>query len=237
MASQEHTPIVFTIHVSQRNWDEDFGGWLCPALRIPGAEVDGIFTKGRRAGEDDYRVERDNQVVRWLAPEPKPVEATISIKLTKELSSQEQTDKWRRRAAVFASVATILAAVITVSPFYLLRQTPQTSNLNGHGAAEHAVFNLSPVYGDCGLVTVNGSIEMPARSQEKVTRLHWDWGDKSKGDDSFFPATHHYSQNDTYTVKVTAYISNNETDEKDIKVVVNNANQANCPRAGSSPHS
>jgi hypothetical protein len=56
-----------------------------------------------------------------------------------------------------------------------------------------------PEYGGCGVVTINGYVDTapPAES------LTWDWGDGTLSQ-SWFPASHRYAANGTYTVTVAA---------------------------------
>jgi len=233
MSSSNQTPIVFTVAVDQDDWDKQLGGWRCSALRIPGAQVDDVFVEGSRVDESWYEAMYKHAIIRWIRQNP-PEKALIIISLTEELSTQGRTDKWKQTSIkwkkvsirwkkvsiILTFISSILAVLIPVIFQYASRTPP------AHPTG-HAVFNLQPVYGDCGLITVNGSVEMPAGSQEKIARVRWDWGDGSTVD-SFFPATHRYSQNGTYTAKVTAYVGNNETDENNIKVIISNAGQANC---------
>jgi hypothetical protein len=51
-------------------------------------------------------------------------------------------------------------------------------------------------------VTINGVVTSPCN--DPVQRINWDWGDGTSND-SWFPATHVYSQSSTYVVTVTAY--------------------------------
>jgi PKD domain len=225
MSSSDQTPIVFTVAVDEDDWDNLFGGWRCSALRIPGAQVDDVYAKRGRVDKSWYEVHK-NAMIKWVRENP-PEKALIVISLTEELSTQGRTDKWKQTSIRWKKVSitlTFISSILVVlipAIFQYASRTPPTHPTG------HAVFNLQPVYGDCGLVTVNGSVEMPDGSQEKITRVRWDWGDGATVD-GCCPATHRYSQNGTYTAKVTAYVSDNETDEKNIVVNISNANQANC---------
>lgn len=78
----------------------------------------------------------------------------------------------------------------------------------------------APQYSGCGVVTVNGYVDTapPADS------LTWEWGDGCVTQ-SWFPATHHYAENDTYAVVVTASPTG-ETDQ--VSAVIVNAENPTC---------
>jgi hypothetical protein len=216
MRALEQTPIVFTVAVSQNDWDAELGGWRCSALRIPGAEVDNVFVEGTSMDKTRYFVWREYEMIRWTS-KPEPKTATISIKLTEALSTKKKTDFWK----TFSALAPIVAALITVMLSYFLLHT--TVNPITGDSREPVVFDLStPVLGQCGTVTINGSAKMPTGSRRRITRLLWDWGD---GDilDSPFPAIHRYKRNGIISVKLTAYTSNNETEDRTIPVNITTA--------------
>ena len=54
-------------------------------------------------------------------------------------------------------------------------------------------------------VSVNG-VTSPCTPSASIARIHWDWGDGMQ-QDSWFQATHSYSQRGTYTVSVTSFQS------------------------------
>jgi PKD repeat protein len=90
-------------------------------------------------------------------------------------------------------------------------------------------LNVSdPVYNDCGNVWINGGVDTDP------VGIVWDWGDGSKST-SWFPATHRYSTNGTYTVKVTAAGCNTLT-ETTIAEIINVEDPPNCPPAGTQIH-
>ncbi len=220
MPAREQTPIVFTIAVSQGDWDAKVNGWRCPALKIPSAEVADVFVDGSRVDKTRYFVWRENEMIQW-SNLPQPKKATISFKLTEPLSTQRKTDFWK----MVAALAPVLAALITVMLSYFLLHT--TVNSTTGDSREPVVFNLSsPVYGECGGVTINGSVEMPTGSRRRITRLLWEWGD-GHSVDGFLPVTHRYSQNEKYSAKVTAYAGDNETEGRTILINITNVNP-NC---------
>jgi hypothetical protein len=106
--------IVFTVTVSENSWDEQLGGWRCPALRIPGAMIDAVYESGSRVDSSWYEVLGDHKIVRWTR-ESRPAEVTLSLTLTLELSTKDSTDHWKKMAIALPAVATVLAALITAS--------------------------------------------------------------------------------------------------------------------------
>jgi|SRR5947209_233152 len=216
MPAQRQTPIVFTVAVDHEDWDKHLGGWRCSALRIPSAQVDDIFVEGSRIDESLYEVDRKNEVIHWKRRDL-PERARFSISLTETLSTQELTLRWKKLAIILPFISAILVALIAGSFVYFPSRVPTNSR-------EGIVLNLSPsVLGECGIVTINGSAEMIAGSQGKVTRISWDWGDGVIVD-SFFPASHRYLQNDKYSVKVTAYAGDKVTEGRTIPINITSVN-------------
>jgi hypothetical protein len=215
MPAKTQPPIVFTAAVDQDDWDKKFGGWRCSALRIPSAQVDDVFVEGTRSDKSWYEVMHEHAIIRWI-PLPPPEKALLSISLTEKLSTQGLTRFWRKLAILLPPGAAIIGALITGIFLYSSRSP---SNLR-----EGIAFNLSsPVLAECGGVTINGSAELSAGSKEKITRISWDWGDGVIVD-SPFPAIHRFSRNDTYSVKVTAYTSNNEIEGRTIPINITSIN-------------
>lgn len=227
MPAQKQSPIAFTVTVSQKDWDEEMGGWRCSALKIPSAQVDAMYIKTERLDKTSYEVLYEHTIIRWiprfdkdLTKKDPPKEALFSISLTERLSTEELTLFWRKLAILLPPIAAVAGALI--AGIFLIYSSRTPSN-----PREFIAFNLlSPMVGDCGAVTIYGSVEMSAGSQGKVTRVTWDWGDGVIVDGSP-PASHHYARNDKYSVKVTAYGSNNETESRTIPVNITSVNP-NC---------
>lgn len=118
--------IAFTVNVDDRDWDPNIGGWRCPALEIPGSQVDDLYVSGARVDSGWYEVLREHSLIRWVRPE-RPAQAVVSIKLTQELSTQELTSKWKQLAIVLPVVSSILVAVIG-GVFGLLKPSPNTNS-------------------------------------------------------------------------------------------------------------
>lgn len=67
-------------------------------------------------------------------------------------------------------------------------------------------------------VTVNG-ITTPGTSGATISRINWNWGDGSSGD-SWFEATHSYSNSGTYTITVISYQSDGLTTTKTTQATI-----------------
>jgi hypothetical protein len=112
--------IVFTVRVTEADWDDTMRGWRCPALSVPGAVVDAIYLEGNRADTARYEVLPAQGFVRWILPD-QPQRAAIVIKLTQELTLGSETDRWKRRAVILPVLATVAAALISGAATYLSR--------------------------------------------------------------------------------------------------------------------
>jgi hypothetical protein len=65
-------------------------------------------------------------------------------------------------------------------------------------------------------VTING-VTNPGTAGTTIIRIHWEWGD-GYSEDQWFPASHTYSQAETYTVTVTSYQSDGLSTTKTVAV-------------------
>ncbi|HEY2977823.1 MAG TPA: hypothetical protein VGJ35_07625 [Burkholderiaceae bacterium] len=102
--------IAFTVSLVENDWDKNLGGWRCSVLRIPGAEVQGLYA-GTKVDDAWYQVDRDQGLVRWSRSEEPPKSAALGIHLTEELASRRQRDFWK----AFAIVVPVLTALITTT--------------------------------------------------------------------------------------------------------------------------
>jgi PKD repeat protein len=80
---------------------------------------------------------------------------------------------------------------------------------------------LTPEYGPCGRVSVNGYV---GDSTTNVTRLEWAWGDSTENA-SWFPAEHSYRAAGQHLVTVTAYSASGLTKTVSQWVTITNAPQ------------
>ncbi len=103
-------------------------GWRCPALKIPGAKIDAVFVSGNRADSSWYEVNYDLNVIRWVRPKH-PLQATILIVLTEELSTKELTLRWKKLAITLPLVSSIIVAMIAGTFSYILSLRTQQTNI------------------------------------------------------------------------------------------------------------
>jgi hypothetical protein len=99
--------------------------------------------------------------------------------------------------------------------------------LSGVGRIEAQTIQLGlspPDYGDCGAVSVNGGV---STANGQIVRIQWDWGDGTHGD-SWFPASHSYQQNGSYSVTVTAFASDGNTQSQTATCFIFNAGAPGC---------
>jgi PKD repeat protein len=83
---------------------------------------------------------------------------------------------------------------------------------------------FAPEYGECGDISINGYVGTDSGS---ITKLTWDWKDGTVVD-SWFPASHHYAGNGTYSVQVTAYSSLGDTRTVTTTATITNAEDLGC---------
>lgn len=91
--------------------------------------------------------------------------------------------------------------------------------------SQNILVLLEPDYSTCGNVSINGAVD----TDPPTLGLVWDWGDGAKTT-SWFPATHRYAANGTFTVTVTAAGCDTLTETTTAQVT--NAGSPGCPPAG-----
>jgi hypothetical protein len=127
---QDKQTIAFTVTVTEEDWDVRLGGWRCPALKIPGAKVESVYAFSDRVDSSRYEVKYELDIIRWVHPE-RPPQATLQIKLTEELSTEEITLKWKKLAIILPLVTSILVALIAgVFSYISGRRAASTNNSN-----------------------------------------------------------------------------------------------------------
>jgi hypothetical protein len=127
---QNKPTIAFTVTVTEEDWDVRLGGWRCPALKIPGAKVESVYVFSDRVDSSRYEVKYELDIIRWVHPE-RPPQATLQIKLTEELSTEEITLKWKKLAIILPLVTSIVVALIAgVSSYISGRRAASTDNSN-----------------------------------------------------------------------------------------------------------
>ncbi len=108
----EQNLISFSTTVTLNDWDKNFGGWRCPSLKIPGAKVDSIFINGLKTDDAKYQVLEQHSIIRWSDANP-PDQALISITLTKQLTTQELSTRWKKLALILPLLTAICTALIS----------------------------------------------------------------------------------------------------------------------------
>lgn len=96
-------------YLTDNDWDKNFSGWRCPYFRIPGAEFESFFGDGKPLQIHEYEVNQKLEMVLWRSTLPKPKELAFVVRLTKNLSTKEATDRWKVTTAIMAA---IIAAVL-----------------------------------------------------------------------------------------------------------------------------
>ncbi|HAX93047.1 MAG TPA: hypothetical protein DCY25_03705, partial [Bacteroidales bacterium] len=86
---------------------------------------------------------------------------------------------------------------------------------------------IKPEYLTCGNVSVTGCVGTGSCTECSADRFSWDWGDGYVAD-SWWPASHHYQANGTYTLTVTVYCSTGETQSSSTTVTITNAEDSLC---------
>jgi hypothetical protein len=109
--------ISFVTRLTEAEWDEVIGGWRCPALQIPGANVQRLYVEGSQIDSGNYQVLQSQFIIRWILPK-RPERIAVVIELSEALTLEADASKWRRRAIILPVLATIGAALITALPTY-----------------------------------------------------------------------------------------------------------------------
>lgn len=104
--------IGFRITLTKNDWEESIGGWRCPPLEIPGANVAAVFWLGKEVSKDWYEVRPDISAVRW-SHKPIPEQVAVSIALTKDLSTKDLTLRWKKVSIVGPLVMAVVVVLLT----------------------------------------------------------------------------------------------------------------------------
>jgi hypothetical protein len=107
-----------TIKLDHDDWDYDKGGWEFPVLSKLDAEITSVKLNRKLLNSNRYNLNESGDVIRvtndyndelW---EPETAKLSVTIKFTKGLSTQEETDKWKLFSIILGPIATLLAAII-----------------------------------------------------------------------------------------------------------------------------
>jgi hypothetical protein len=107
--------ISFTTTLNEADWDANLAGWRCPLLKIPGATVESFFTASTRVDKAWYEVLPDITVIRWVHDSQPPAAVTLAVGLTKELSTQELTVRWKQLATLLPFLTAVATALIAAA--------------------------------------------------------------------------------------------------------------------------
>ncbi|MBV6442272.1 MAG: hypothetical protein EPGJADBJ_03977 [Saprospiraceae bacterium] len=105
--------IVFTLTLSDNEWDPIIGGWRCPALKIPSSKVTELYYKGEKVDNSKYREEKETAMIRWSSPDQRLETIGVQISIKEQLSTLSETKKWKISTFLSAAVA-ILCAIIAM---------------------------------------------------------------------------------------------------------------------------
>lgn len=120
---------TFTATVTEQDWDKGLRAWRFPALKIPGARLESVFVSGVLVDTSSYEVNYDLNIVRWGDAKEHPRQAVFLIRLTKELSTEELTLRWKKLAVILPFAASVLVALITVLFSHYLGDNSKTAIL------------------------------------------------------------------------------------------------------------
>nr|VFJ93193.1 MAG: hypothetical protein BECKLFY1418B_GA0070995_104229 [Candidatus Kentron sp. LFY] len=99
--------ISFTVTANENDWDNALGGWRCPAIVIPSAALEAVFVDGEKKDIGGFDVLSEHRVIRWIG-DNRPETVTFSIVITKDLTTEELTIKWKKLAIVLPLLASLL---------------------------------------------------------------------------------------------------------------------------------
>lgn len=136
----------FIVRLSEHEWNEDLRGWHCPALKIPGTIVEHVLIKGQRIGQDDYRVDQANEFIHWVRETPpQELSIAVSIKMTANLSTEAETQKWKTSALLLPVATLLLSSPLLVAGFqYLTREPTRNDNQKVNSNANNANASICP---------------------------------------------------------------------------------------------
>jgi hypothetical protein len=105
--------ILFTIRLTEEDWETHFRAWRCPALGIPGAFVKEAFgPEGHPLATTFLRVDKGPARVTWIGP-AEPSQLALVVGLGEQLSPASEGAYWKRFAIVVPIVAALIGALAT----------------------------------------------------------------------------------------------------------------------------
>jgi hypothetical protein len=160
--------IAFTISLTENDWDPNINGWRCPVLRIPGAQVDAMYSSGK-VDDASYKPVPEQGFVRW-GGSGQPKSPTLAINLTQTLAPKEERDFWKN-VGIVAPI--IVAAIAGASGVLVERMKQPTAAVAAATAASAAAASGKSGTG-IGLYekwTVNGQVAGEAQFYEIKAKI------------------------------------------------------------------
>lgn len=111
--------LVFTIRLTEEDWDSDVRAWDCAALDIPGAYIETAFDKGQVLDQTMFKIDHGPARVRWLGSR-RPQQIRLVVGLGEPLTPKSAEEFWKR----LAIVVPIITAIITATATYLTKPGP-----------------------------------------------------------------------------------------------------------------
>ena len=136
--------VNFRVTATKQDWDAVLGGWRCPVLKIPGATIEKAYAERSEVDSALYQVRQGDEIVRWAATGDPPKTIVFSIKLLKELSTQELTSKWKKLAIILPFLSPIIVAAVVAIFSQLPGQQKNTSSSQNGNAATLAITRNAP---------------------------------------------------------------------------------------------
>jgi hypothetical protein len=105
--------IVFTLPLTEDDWDAGVRAWRCAAFDIPSAFIKEAYDpEGQRISASMFRVDKGPARVSWQGP-GHPSQIVIIVGIGETLSPTSREDWWKRFAIIVPIVTAIIAAIAT----------------------------------------------------------------------------------------------------------------------------
>jgi hypothetical protein len=129
--------IVFTLRLTEADWDSGVRAWRCAAFDIPSSFVKEAFDPdGQRIAPSMFKVEKGPARVSWQGS-GHPSQIVIIVGLGETLSPTSQEDWWKR----FAIIVPIITALIAAGATYAGKPSCDQKALNDAAANILAAAN------------------------------------------------------------------------------------------------
>lgn len=110
--------VPFNLTLTEDDWNSDVNGWRCSVFSILGARVIKILVNGEEDDLQNYRINPYWSMIYWDSSHNpncnKPDQITVLITFDDpQLSSSEQTKKWKRIATIATPIGLLVTAIIS----------------------------------------------------------------------------------------------------------------------------